>query len=140
VNVAGDPIQALETAGYANLVQSFLGSTAYSFVFRSELGYLDHALASASLTPKIQDVVHWHINSDEADLLDYNDAVHDPGEFSFEAKPSGTVLYDGTSPARTSDHDPMVIVVPEPSRASLLVAGLLGLVGLALARRLAKNE
>jgi predicted extracellular nuclease len=123
-----DPIQVLGTAGYTNLIQSHLGANAYSYSFRDQLGYFDHALASASLAPKVQGIVQWHINTDEADLLDYNDTLQDAGESFFEAKPPGTTLYDGTSPARSSDHDPIVVVVPEPSA---LVPGLLGLAGLA---------
>ncbi|HEX5635985.1 MAG TPA: ExeM/NucH family extracellular endonuclease, partial [Gammaproteobacteria bacterium] len=40
-----DPITALRSAGYTNLIASRLGANAYSYVFSGESGYLDHALA-----------------------------------------------------------------------------------------------
>ena len=47
-----DPIAALKDAGYTDLIQTFLGADAYSYVYYGQAGYLDHALANASLTPK----------------------------------------------------------------------------------------
>ncbi len=45
-----DPITAIKNAGYTNLIASLLGPDAYSYVFDGQWGYLDHALASASMT------------------------------------------------------------------------------------------
>lgn len=93
-----DPLAALKSAGYTNLVESATGIDAYSFVFDGQSGALDHALASASLTPQVAGVVEWHINADEPRVLDYN--------LEFNRDPN---LFDGSIPYRTSDHDPLLI-------------------------------
>ncbi len=93
-----DPLQALIDAGYENLLDTFVGPEAYSFVFRGEAGALDHALASRSLAPQVTGVAEWHINADEPPVLDYNlDANRAPG------------IFDPSEPFRASDHDPVVI-------------------------------
>jgi predicted extracellular nuclease len=93
-----DPIQTIVAAGYENILESFVGVDAYSFVFRGESGALDHAFASASLVPQVTGVSEWHINADEPPLLDYNlDFGRDD------------TLFDPTSPFRASDHDPVMI-------------------------------
>ena len=68
----------------------------YSYVFDGQAGYLDHALTTASLDAQLTDVRHWHINSDEPSVIDYNT----------EFKPQD--LYTAT-PYRASDHDPVLI-------------------------------
>jgi predicted extracellular nuclease len=103
-----DPIVALETAGYTDLVQAFGGASAYSYVFDGQLGYLDHALANASMRPQVTGVAEWHINADEIPLFDYNDDVRDPGEASFEEESDTLPLY-AADRFRTSDHDPVVV-------------------------------
>ena len=40
-----DPITVIKNAGFTNLIESFLGPDAYSYVFDGQWGYLDHALA-----------------------------------------------------------------------------------------------
>ena len=93
-----DPITTLRNAGFSNLAESTIGRNAYSFLFNGQIGALDHALASASLLPQVADVVEWHINADEPRVLDYNlESGRDPG------------LFDGTTPYRASDHDPLLI-------------------------------
>ena len=93
-----DPLTALKDAGFTNLIQSAGGLDAYSFVFDGQAGALDHALASASLAPQVAAVLEWHINADEPPLLDYNlESGRDPA------------LFDGATPYRASDHDPLVI-------------------------------
>jgi predicted extracellular nuclease len=93
-----DPLTALGNAGFVNLVESAAGLDSYSFQFRGQSGALDHALASASLVQQITSVVEWHINADEPRVLDYNlEFGRDPG------------LFDGTTPYRSSDHDPLII-------------------------------
>ncbi|MEX0674439.1 MAG: ExeM/NucH family extracellular endonuclease [Gaiellaceae bacterium] len=84
---------------YTNLISSFLGPFAYSFVFDGMAGYLDHALSNASLTSQVTGVTEWHINADEPDILDYDtsfkpdaqDALFEPNAF------------------RSSDHDPLLV-------------------------------
>lgn len=93
-----DPVTELEQAGYSNLLRTFRGSEAYSYVFRGESGALDHALASASLLGQVTDALEWHINADEPPVLDYN--------LDFGRNPA---WFDPTTPYRASDHDPVVI-------------------------------
>ena len=67
-----DPITTLKNAGYTNMIETFLGPDAYSYVFDGQWGYLDHALASASIAAHITGVGDFHINADEPSVLDYN--------------------------------------------------------------------
>jgi predicted extracellular nuclease len=46
--------------------------TPYSYVFDGMSGYLDHALASASLDGQVAGVTEWHNNADEPPAIDYN--------------------------------------------------------------------
>jgi predicted extracellular nuclease len=93
-----DPITTLKNAGFSNLAETTSGLDAYSFIFDGQLGALDHALASASLASQVTGVVEWHINADEPNMLDYNlELNRDPA------------LFEGSTPYRASDHDPLVI-------------------------------
>ena len=93
-----DPIIALEAAGYTDLATQFLGNGAYSFVFSGQLGTLDYAMANETLRTQVTGTTEWHINADEPDAIDYN------LDFNRDA-----TLFDGQSPFRTSDHDPIVV-------------------------------
>ncbi|HRV94622.1 MAG TPA: ExeM/NucH family extracellular endonuclease, partial [Anaerolineae bacterium] len=95
-----DPITALITNNYANLIESFGGSEAYSYVFDGQWGYLDHALGSASLSPQVVGVTEWHINADEPSVLDYN--------VNFKSAGQIVNLYSPDQ-YRVSDHDPVLI-------------------------------
>jgi len=91
-----DPLTTLASAGFTNLLGA--QTDPHSFVFDAQSGALDHAIVSASLAPQIVDTMEWHINADEPRLLDYNlENGRDP------------TLFDGTTPYRASDHDPVVI-------------------------------
>ena len=90
-----DPIKALESASYTNLVLANAGAAEYSYSFDGQFGTLDYALSSESLTSQIGGVTVWQINSDESAALDYND-------FN---QPS---LYND-SQFRASDHDPILV-------------------------------
>ncbi len=103
-----DPITNIKNAGYADLLDTWLGAPAYGYVFDGQLGYLDHALSNASLTPQVTGATEWHINADEVNLLDYNDTVQDSGEQDFNVKPSATTLYEANA-YRSSDHDPVLV-------------------------------
>ena len=93
-----DPLRTLRDAGFTNVLETFAGSDAYSFVFRGEAGALDHALASPSLVPQVTGAAEWHINADEPPVLDYNlDFDRDPG------------LFEPGTPFRASDHDPVIV-------------------------------
>ena len=94
-----DPITALRSAGYTNLLAAFGGDTAYSYVFDGQAGYLDHALANASLAPAVTGTTVWHINADEPDLIDY--------DMSFKAD-AEDALY-APNAYRSSDHDPVLV-------------------------------
>lgn len=91
------PIQFLAEQGYVDLAQQFIGPAAYSYVFDGQTGTLDYALANTSLAKQVTGVTEWHVNSDEADALDYN--------LDFGRNPA---IFDGTVPYRNSDHDPVI--------------------------------
>ncbi|PKN93177.1 MAG: hypothetical protein CVU44_12170 [Chloroflexi bacterium HGW-Chloroflexi-6] len=95
-----DPIVALENAGYINLGNHFNGITNYSYVFDGQWGYLDYAMASASLLAQVTDVEEWHINADEPSVLDYNT--------EFKTANLQTTLY-AADQYRISDHDPVMV-------------------------------
>ena len=91
-----DPLAAFENAGLTSLLGE--QTNPYSFLFDAQSGALDHAVVSASLLPQVVATIEWHINADEPPLLDYNlEYGRDPA------------LFDGSTPYRASDHDPVVI-------------------------------
>jgi predicted extracellular nuclease len=108
-----DPIQAMinpaftktgyladANAIYTNLIDKFLGVTAYSYQYNSESGYIDHALTSPTLTKLVTGVSEWHNNSDEPPFIDYNT----------ESKSADQIANDYAPDAfRASDHDPILI-------------------------------
>jgi predicted extracellular nuclease len=94
-----DPIAAITATGYVNQLERFVrgsGAMPYSFVFNGEAGYLDHALASAALSPQVVDAAEWHNNADEPPVLDYNTDGKVQDKYT-------------AAPYRASDHDPVVI-------------------------------
>ncbi|WP_293066981.1 ExeM/NucH family extracellular endonuclease [Okeania sp. SIO2B3] len=93
-----DPITSLEAEGYTDLIEEFVGSDAYSFVFDGQFGYLDYALANESLLSQVTGTTEWRVNADEPDALDYN--------LDFGRDPS---LFNGQDPFRNSDHDPIIV-------------------------------
>jgi len=95
-----DPITAIKDAGYADLLDTFIGAEAYSYIYAGQSGYLDHALSSSSLTPQVVSATVWHINTDEPLALDYNEEYKSPGHV--------TSLYKD-DPYRASDHDPVIV-------------------------------
>lgn len=106
---AEDPIVALVNGGLIDQVAARVpAADRYSYVFDGQAGYLDHGLTTASLDTQLTGVRHWHINSDEPSVIDYNT----------EFKPQD--LYTA-APYRASDHDPVLIgfnlaaPVPAPS-------------------------
>ncbi|WP_077343210.1 ExeM/NucH family extracellular endonuclease [Pseudocolwellia agarivorans] len=106
-----DPITAIEANGYQNLVEKSLGHNGYSYSFGGELGYLDHALASSSLTSQVVETTVWHINADEPRSFDYNTEFKSANQLN---------TYYGSDAYRASDHDPVVISLNLASASSLL--------------------
>ena len=103
-----DPITAIragadDTLGtgddYTNLIYTYVGPYAYSYVFDGQAGYLDHALASYPLAPQATGVTVWHLNADEPDVLDY-DTTFKPAAQDALYEPNGF---------RTSDHDAVIV-------------------------------
>ncbi|MGC4075180.1 MAG: ExeM/NucH family extracellular endonuclease [Nibricoccus sp.] len=94
-----DPIDILRTAGFANQLERFHPGGTYSYQFDSQFGYLDHALANASLAAQITGASEWHVNADEPAYYDYNQ----------EDKTSAQQAINVATPFRASDHDPVVI-------------------------------
>ena len=93
-----DPVEALRDTGFNNIADETTGLETYSYTFDAMAGAIDHALTSASLTPQVSGFLEWHINADEPPVLDYNlENGRDPA------------LFDGATPYRASDHDPLVI-------------------------------
>ena len=86
-----DPIQAFVKAGYRDMHRELHGDSAYSYVYRGEAGYLDHALATPSLAKQITFVSAFHINSDEPAMFEYSGSNYQGNMY------------------RCSDHDPVVV-------------------------------
>ena len=103
-----DPIAAIlagpdDAAGtaddYTNLIATYQGTYAYSYVFDGQAGYLDHALASPTLAGQVTGATEWHINADEPDLLDYDTSFKPPEQ---------DAIYEPNA-YRSSDHDPVIV-------------------------------
>ncbi|MDO9086289.1 MAG: ExeM/NucH family extracellular endonuclease [Anaerolineaceae bacterium] len=94
-----DPIDAIISGGYTDLLYSFIGEDAYTYVFDGQIGYLDHALANQDLLSMVTNTTVWHVNADEPDLIDYDMT------FKLDAQDA---LY-APDPFRSSDHDPVIV-------------------------------
>jgi predicted extracellular nuclease len=95
-----DPIHTFVSAGFVNLIEKHQGNRGYGYSFSGESGYLDHALASNSLSSQVSYATEWHINSDEPIVFDYN--------LEDKTSQQQSDLYQDT-PFRSSDHDPVVV-------------------------------
>lgn len=85
-----DPIRIFTDNGFTDLHRHFHADSSYSYTFRSEAGYLDHAIASSSMLTQVTGMTPFHINSDEDDRYTY-DKSNDQTMF------------------RCSDHDPIIV-------------------------------
>jgi len=95
---------------YTNLIARLEGDYAYSYTFDGQAGYLDHALVTPSLLAQVTGATHWHINSDEPDILDYDtsfksaaqDALYEPNAYrvvrTHDALVVGLNVSDGIPP------------------------------------------
>jgi predicted extracellular nuclease len=95
-----DPIITLSNGGFVNLIEKYHGQAGYSYQFNGELGYLDHALASTSLSGQVSYAMEWHINADETTLFDYNTELKTTAQ---------QADYYAPSAFRASDHDPVLV-------------------------------
>ncbi|MGF6823910.1 5'-nucleotidase [Microbacterium sp. ZKA21] len=86
-----DPIDVFAQAGWTDLVPAKAAGQ-HTYTFDGELGSLDHAIASPSLTASVTGTAVWGINSPE---------WSDRG-YAFGATEAGT-------PFRSSDHDPVIV-------------------------------
>lgn len=95
-----DPIDVFRDSGFEDLIRRFEGPDAYGYVFDGQWGYLDHALASASLAEQVTGAASYHINADEPNVLDYNTNFKSDDQIEYLYSPDEF---------RTSDHDPVVV-------------------------------
>lgn len=92
-----DPINAYRAGGYTNLLDTFIGGEAYTFIFGGQIGALDHAFATPAALDQVTGAAIWHSNADEADALDYNlDFGRNADIYAPDA-------------ARASDHDAVIV-------------------------------
>ena len=128
-----DAITALTSGDYIDLLNYSNGTSAYSYVFDGQLGYLDHGLANQNLFEQVTGASTWSINSDEINVFDYNDDIRDAGESSFERESIVGPLYN-PDPFRSSDHDPVIIglqldSIPENPECQGHAATIIGTAG-----------
>ena len=100
-----DPIFELTSNGFVDQAARY-NSFAYTYVFDGLAGRLDHAISSASMSPKIVATKLWNINADEQIAYDYNLEFKQPACATCAPDPANR--YD---PYRSSDHDPILVVV-----------------------------
>ncbi|HLF32261.1 MAG TPA: ExeM/NucH family extracellular endonuclease [Xanthomonadales bacterium] len=106
-----DPVRAMQDRGLVDLLAQFSGGGQdedYTYIYEGLAGTLDYTFGSPGLIPRVTGATVWHINADEATVLDYNDLPGKPEE------------YHDSGPFRSSDHDP-VIVGLMPDRALFAV-------------------
>jgi predicted extracellular nuclease len=97
-----DPVADLTSSGYVDQMGRF-SPFAYSYVFDGGAGRLDHAITSASMSPKVMGAAHWHINADEGLTHDYNLEFKQPACPSCAPDPYAPTVY------KASDHDPVLL-------------------------------
>lgn len=91
-----DPLTYLTDNGFFNAFPPH----SYSFVFGGYWGALDHALISPKLYTRLTKAAKWHINADEAGVLDYSIQYKTPEQID---------SYFDSSVFRSSDHDPIIL-------------------------------
>lgn len=92
------PINLLTDAGIVNQLERYVRPIGmpYSYVFNSTAGYLDHALATPSMSAQVSGASEFHNNADEPSVIDYNT----------DGKPQDLYVNNAY---RASDHDPVTI-------------------------------
>lgn len=96
-----DPITVLREGGMKDLHRAFHADSSYSYVYRGQVGYLDHAFCNTTLYPQVTGMVAYHINSSESDRYTY-DKSNDQTMF------------------RCSDHDPVIVGLRLDSTATYI--------------------
>lgn len=86
-----DPIQVFTNKGYIDLLNKYGSDSIYSYVYKGEAGYLDHALASTNLAGQVTGATVFHINADELPSFGYDGQHYRPDMY------------------RSSDHDPVIV-------------------------------
>lgn len=80
------PIQTIIEAGFEDMVMQF-DSLGYSYIYRSEAGYIDRVFASPTMAKQIKQVIPYHLNADyfysrgykrQLDMTMFRYADHDP--------------------------------------------------------------
>ena len=85
-----DPITTFTRNEFTDLHRYFHADSSYSYTYRGDAGYLDHALCNPSLLPQVTGMNAYHINSDENDKYTYDKS-------------------DDRTMFRCSDHDPVLV-------------------------------
>ncbi len=93
-----DPVRALRDAGWRDAFAEARVEQPYSYNFRGYSARLDHALLSAGLLPHLRTALQWHINADESEAFDYRRQNRDKTWYAAD-------------PYRSSDHDPLIVVL-----------------------------
>ena len=101
-----DPIFDLTSNGYVDQAGRY-SPLAYSYVFDGTAGRLDHAITTATMSPKIVGTQHWHINADEQLSYDYNQEFRAPLTTCGGLCPPDPINVN--DPFRSSDHDPVLV-------------------------------
>lgn len=96
-----DPLAVLAAAGYPNLA-NYYDSEAASYVFRGEMGSLDHILVHESIWDAVAGMAHWHVNADEPVAFEYPLR----GKSGWQQE-----HFYAPTPFRSSDHDPIIVVI-----------------------------
>jgi uncharacterized protein len=92
------PLGVFEDAGWEVLTDRVPPEAAVSYVFFGRSAALDHALASATLAPRVAGVAYWAINADEPPLAGPGRGAEAPAGFE-------------PDPFRSSDHDPLLVTL-----------------------------
>jgi predicted extracellular nuclease/endonuclease I len=94
-----DPMLEFYNAGFTNLSIAKGKGDNYSYYYAGVAGSLDHLLTATTSLNSVEQVMHWHINADEAKALDYN---------TEDKTDTQKTKWFGETPYRSSDHDPVI--------------------------------
>ncbi|QRV02340.1 ExeM/NucH family extracellular endonuclease [Arcanobacterium phocisimile] len=104
-----DPLVKLEKEfGYESIAEK-MGVTNHSYQYGGVVGSLDHALGNPAAMAMVKDADVWNVNAMEPVAFEYSRWNYN---VNFEN------LFDGKSPFRSSDHDPIKVAIdtrdPQP--------------------------